>query len=163
VELSWPLKRRFYPPLLLLDYLRNTTRFDPKKFSDPPTNSTSTPEETFHCFVSKVASLCDTDRRGSTVSACTVLQLPDRIQYVFASNNRNANQLGAVERGVESVLRMVHTLTFPQTDEGSLRGQILRAALTLGSDRVTGYLNSLFDRLEDCEAECARDSTNDGK
>lgn len=76
------LQRRFYEPLVLLLALTQACMHNQAlKTSDSLTEVLShSPDELFKDFVNKLCQICDNKPRGSTVTAISVLQYPDRVQ-----------------------------------------------------------------------------------
>lgn len=164
VELDAKLKRQFYPILLLLRGLDvvTTQEHHRSRHADPVPDSLQTLEDVFHAFVCKVALLCCTEPSGHSVSACAVVQLSDRVQYVFASNNRKPQQLQTVASGVSSILSMLKD-DIPSSSEerDSLHQGIFLSALKLCHLRVRSYLRGLTEQLNSCLEACKRDSTSE--
>lgn len=130
----------------------------------PLAEASTSLEPLFQAFVSKIAFLCCTEPGSSTISACTVLQLPDRVQYVFGFNQRNRSQLETVQLGITKILWLFGTRSGQnkKTDD-QIRTEALRASLELSECRVGSYLKALNDSLQHCLLACTRDATGDGK
>lgn len=76
------LQRRFYEPLILLLALTQSCIHNPApRAPDSLTETLShSPEELFKDFVNKLCQICDSKHGGTTVTAISVLQYPDRVQ-----------------------------------------------------------------------------------
>ncbi|KAH7261648.1 hypothetical protein BKA59DRAFT_503 [Fusarium tricinctum] len=161
VPLEPALIRRFYIPLLLLVCLPAMCPF--RRVSECPLSEASTSlQPLFQAFVSKIAFLCCTEPGSSTISACTVLQLPDRVQYVFGFNQRNRSQLETVQLGITKILWLFGTRSGQdkKTDD-QIRTEALSASLEVSECRVGSYLKALTDSLQHCLLACMRDATGD--
>jgi hypothetical protein len=164
VDLPANLKRRFYPPLLLLDYLVQTKQYARRRADDPSLDQTSTPEEIFDRFVCRVASLCHTEPCGDAVSACAVLKRADtgNVLYLFAFNSRDAKQLDAIRLGITSILKMLCPPLPPSSGHReALHRRILREALSFNTERIRNYLKHFQEQLGECIAACRRENTDD--
>lgn len=76
------LQRRFYEPLVLLLALTQACKYNnaprpPDSLAEVLSHS---PDELFKDFVNKLCQICDNKPHGSTVTAISVLQYPDRMQ-----------------------------------------------------------------------------------
>lgn len=158
------LKRQFYPPLLFLDYLVETQEYERRSsfYSDPPLDWICSSKQIFHDFVSKIAFLCQTDIGGDAVSACMILQLPEKARYVFATNGREEEQLLGIQHGIELILGMLRDLP-PRgsREQAAVEARILRAGLSLCASRLNSYLNRLSKELTKCRTECIKDNAAD--
>lgn len=76
------LQRRFYEPLVLLFAVTEACKHNhAPKIPDSLTEVLShSPEELFKDFINKLCQVCDNKHGGSTVTAISVLQYPDRVQ-----------------------------------------------------------------------------------
>lgn len=123
------------------------------------------PEGLFRSFVSKLSLICDSRRHGYTVTACTVLQRPDDVLYVFASNRRTSPvELEMVQGYIHAVLRCLGTLseTGDKKQRALVLDDILKQILIFNRDRVSNYLARLKSCLEICIELCDNDSTPQG-
>ena len=105
-----------------------------------------------------------TERGGASVSACTVLQLPDRVQFAFAFNERTARELGLIRDRISYILGMLrHPLPDVESDEAAtLHRNMLAKVLSLNHGRVKGYLLSLKTHVAMCIAACGHGSNREG-
>src|SRR4051812_41755011 len=88
------LANRFYEPIILLVGLNMSwTDHLNSKAPDLLSDKAQSPKDAFQCFVNKLGQLCDSERHGKTVTAFVVLKFPDSIQYRFASNQREEEDL----------------------------------------------------------------------
>ena len=164
VDLIPKLKRQFYYPLLLLTAVNKSPEMERRGHvgTIPPVGRGSS--EIFHNFVNRVALLCQTDSGGDAVSACTILQSPRKVVYVFTSNSQEDSQLEFVAKEVTAILKMIPLQhETDDADAPALRHGILQAILALVKNRVERYLNKLVEHLEGCIASCQRKRYNQGK
>jgi hypothetical protein len=116
-------------------------------------------EYDFHRFVNKLGQLCDREPRGNTVTAFVVLKFPDHIQYRFASNQQEEEQLRCAQGFINDVLE---TLGRAEEDELKERTSlILRKSLSFTRPRIEAYIKSLKDNSALCVAACLREGTED--
>jgi hypothetical protein len=122
-------------------------------------NAVQSPERAFHCFVNKLGQLCDSERGGNTVTAFVVLQFPDRIQYRFASNQQESEDLIRAQTFTTYVLQ-----TLGRADGDELQGMtshILRKSLSFTKPRVEVYVKALKKQAASCISACAREDTDE--
>ncbi|KAF4949399.1 hypothetical protein FSARC_13489 [Fusarium sarcochroum] len=133
-----------------------------RRIAEGPTFDASTGlRPLFQAFVSKLAFLCCTTPGPPTISACAVLQLPDRVQYVFGFNQRNESQLLEIQIGIARILRLFTPSSGQRTrTDDQIRSEALRASLELSELRVRSYLKALGDHLRDCLSACRREATH---
>lgn len=165
VNLTPGLKRQFYPTLLLLRGLEviTTQQHKRRKHLDSTPDLTQTLEDEFQSFVCKLAFLCCTEPQSGSVSACTVLQLPDKIQYIFASNDRKPRQLEVVRCGVSAILNMLRgDIPSSLQDRAILHRRLLQAILKLSHLKLRSYLRGLIEQLKSCLEACKRESMTEG-
>ena len=160
------MKRQFYPPLVLLFCLNNIVGHQRPRPEDTfiELSPGQGPEKTIQAFVSKLALVCSTEPGGDSVSACTVLQLPDRLQYVFASNKRSKLELERIGNGIRSILlKLQNGVPRAEEQRASLYFTILHEVLSLCEPRVRSYLRCLRDELEECIKPCHHKDTEQCK
>ncbi|KAF6814674.1 hypothetical protein CSOJ01_03897 [Colletotrichum sojae] len=160
---------RFYESLVLLTSLREVhhrngqTRAPSDAERPEPSEN---PSRTFECFVNKLAQVCDSRRGGDTVTSLAILRHPDRLQYVFASNQRNAKDIEKTSEFVYSLLYYVGSRgpqpESPGGDESStIFRHLLRNILNFNSKRIRCYAKGLAKHLGNCIADCERDDSSD--
>jgi hypothetical protein len=133
---------------------------------DQPLPSTSSPEDVFRDFLSKIAFLCWSEINAAAISACAVLQACDgTVEYVFAFNNRSSSELSQLETNIRSILQMLHHFSDEEskTFSDERKREILRLVLKCNVNRVRGYLRAIEGHLTDCIADCDREDTAEGK
>ncbi|KAH8880810.1 hypothetical protein GQ53DRAFT_889572, partial [Thozetella sp. PMI_491] len=116
----------------------------------------------FHHFVSRLGQICDARPGGHTVTAFTVIQRVDKIQYVFGSNRRKHAELESVKGFVGSILKTLHGAFMCENDEESeeMTDNLLRDVLLFNRDRVKRYLKGLNEALVACIDLCRKDNTS---
>lgn len=161
-EVDPNLKRWFYPIIVLLACLPRTGElpYKARRDIDQPPSPTSSPEQIFHDFVSKLAFLCWTDVSPATISACVVLACPDdTVEYAFTFNSRKRSELIQLEDKIKSILVMFHGS--PSSDER--KKEILHKVLSVCAGRVRGYLRACEGHLDGCIQACFSDDSPDGE
>ncbi|KAH9206063.1 hypothetical protein DL95DRAFT_233344, partial [Leptodontidium sp. 2 PMI_412] len=151
---------RFYEPILLLAALNVTSpNHQTPKAPDLSQGVAQSPELDFHCFVNKLALLCDSDRGGNTVTAVVVLQYPDRIQYRFASNRRKEADLIHTQSFLKNILETLGATDV--SDLTLLSSHILREVISFTRSRIGSYAKSLEEQTPLCISDCQRDDSQD--
>ncbi|KAH7407649.1 hypothetical protein BKA64DRAFT_706060 [Cadophora sp. MPI-SDFR-AT-0126] len=153
---------RFYEPILLLAALNLTSPdHQTPKAPDLSQGVAQSPELDFHCFVNKLALLCDSDRNGNTVTAVVVLQYPDHIQYRFASNQRKDADLSQTQSFLENILETLGATDV--SDLPMLSSHILRKVISFTRPRIGSYVKSLKEQTALCINDCQRDDSQESK
>lgn len=150
---------RFYEPIVLLDALNATYKRKPYNDPDPSSDTTQSPERTFQCFVNKLAQLCDSDKGGETVTAFTVLQHPDHIEYRFASNQRDTEDFIRAQNFTTSILHILGSME--GREKQSVISNILQTSLSFSRPRVTVYVRLLRVQAEICISACKVENTTE--
>jgi hypothetical protein len=162
VQISYKLANRFYGPIVLLSALNAACIHNRlAKFLDLSSEAAQSPERAFHDFVNKLAQLCDTERGGKTVTALTVLQYPDHIQYRFTVNNREVVELDRTQKFITSTLSSLAKAE--RHDVHSITSNILRASLSFARSRVEAYVNALKKEIVSCISASRREDTDECK
>ncbi|KAL7783624.1 hypothetical protein V8C37DRAFT_396943 [Trichoderma ceciliae] len=162
IPLRGKFSRRFYEPILLEVALRGIR---PQAFSAIPhepntmNDSTDNAEQTFKCFVNRLAQVCDNLRgnNGSTVTSIAVLEEPEGVHYIIGSNNRKGSKLQEVELFVKQLLRIVAKSTAqPAESVAPVRREALWHVLKFDENRVGFYLANTANYLNKCIANYDR-------
>ena len=148
---------RFYEPIVLLDALNATCQKKPYNDPDPSSDPTRSPERTFQCFVNKLAQLCDNEKGGETVTAFTVLQHPDHIEYRFTSNQRDTDDFIRTQNFTTSILHILGNME--KREKQSVISDILRTSLSFSRSRVMVYVRLLKDQAVLCMSACKVENT----
>lgn len=149
--------------MILLKALHNSPGMEKRAHSGAAPLAQHEPGQIFHDFVNRVALLCQTQAGGDAVSACTVLEPPSGVDYVFTSNSQKDSQLRLVADEVTEILRMVSKGNDNDDDESlESRQKILLKILSLVRPRIKCYLNCLGEFIENCIADCQRQNRKKG-
>lgn len=154
---------RFYESVVLLTSLREAHHRTGQTRAPSDTESGESPSRTFECFVNKLAQVCDSRRGGDTVTSLAILRLPDKLLYVFASNQRSSKEIDRVSEFIYSLLYYVGTVgaqagSFGDEESSTMFRHLLRNILAFNSNRVKYYAKGLARRLGECIADCERDN-----
>ncbi|KAK8015066.1 hypothetical protein PG990_008362 [Apiospora arundinis] len=156
---------RFYEPLFLLEALNVAAR---------DTAIDGTPED-YTSYIYKLAHVCDNKKGGTTVTSFMALRGDDgadSVHYLFASNQRDDDELEETKAYVERLLKKFHS--YPQLPRGNLRltgsqrprgnpphDVLLRDVLQFNTPRLVPYMRNLNSRLQECLDRCANSSAED--
>lgn len=163
IPLRAKLARRFYEPILLEVALKkirpqqdfSATQHEPNTMRD----NIDSAEQTFKCFVNRLAQVCDNKRgeNGSTVSGIAVLEEPEGVHYIIGFNNRKASKLPDVKLFVEQLLGIVAKSTGqPASNESQVNRETLWHILKFDGNRVRFYLTNTIAYLEECISDYDR-------
>jgi hypothetical protein len=159
--------RRFYEVVVLLLALNKHYKgFAIKKGDDlPHSGGEGSDEDLFRNFVSRLGQICDSRPGGSTVTAFTILQHPDKIEYVFGSNRRTEVELETTKAYIRAVINSLRASSYSEDDQQreDCLSTLLRDILIFNRLRVQSYLNGLTTDLEACIAICGGESSFIGK
>lgn len=148
VTMKDDLRRRFYHAVVFLCAItracENNRRPVPHDLSWHPNDPL---DKTFKDFVNRLCQFCDVKRGGDTVTAATVLELKNGIQYRFACNRRNPTQLSKAR---DYVIDLLGTLRDATSTDADLRFRLLSKVLGFCRDRVQFYLRHLKDASRAC-------------
>ncbi|KAK7976523.1 hypothetical protein PG989_014986 [Apiospora arundinis] len=156
---------RFYEPLFLLEALNVAAR---------DTAIDGTPED-YTSYIYKLAHVCDNKKGGTTVTSFMALRGDDgadSVHYLFASNQRDENELKETKAYVERLLKRVSQLSSASQRQSPTQGQstaqrqsphdvLLREVLQFNTPRLVLYLKNLHSRLEECLGRCANRLTEE--
>ncbi|KAK2053950.1 hypothetical protein LY76DRAFT_523542 [Colletotrichum caudatum] len=150
---------RFYEPLILLKAL-NVEMKDPVEFVDSENEgSRRDAEKNFQAFVYKLAHVCDSvkGKQGGTITSVMLLELhfaeSDTVEYRFASNDRNYDEVEDTSNFVLSLLGQLRDAMFPN-DEPSVRARLLRHVLEFNRHRIASYLTAILGEVKSSLAKC---------
>ncbi|KAG8160240.1 hypothetical protein KVR01_009776 [Diaporthe batatas] len=144
------LQRRFYEPVVLLLALTQACmhNYAPRvaeSLAEVPSHS---PDELFKDFVNKLCQICDNRRGGDAVTAISVLQYPDRVQYRFASNQRSEKELLKVKSYLEGILETLKG--YSPSSSNLLMASVLRKIVAFNRLRLQGYIRYLYSQTQIC-------------
>ncbi|KAF0318587.1 hypothetical protein GQ607_014138 [Colletotrichum asianum] len=154
-------QRLFYESVVLEYALQQACRRGRQVFNEVQAvenDPLATDVQIFHCFVEKLAQVCDNERGGKMVTAFSVLKGPDGPEFVFGSNERNEDELTEVQEFAESLLTMVGSNPAGLATK-PLAKQVLWKILHFNLPRVQEYLGKLVRYLDECIADCVRRGT----
>lgn len=162
VPIGPKLLRRFYEPILflctLIEMIKGERGPEP---ADPRPDFSLSAEQAFHCYVYKLAQVCDNERGGTTVTSFAVLQEPGRILYVFGSNQRDTQPLEDVKVFVTSILTDLKGLVNTPGEHIAKLSKIRRDVLKFNKPRLGYYIECFARALGACLDICADDDTGD--
>jgi hypothetical protein len=155
------LSKSFAPALVLLKSLNHIRgRADRTEAGSPPPSHHQTLEQKFHVFVNKLSQICDYELNGKSVTACVVLQEPDRVLYLLASNDRKTRELEDMRAKLMSILTILRENIIADAadrkSDDDLSDRLLRLVLAYHKRRVDSYLLTLSKALIDCADACKR-------
>jgi hypothetical protein len=136
------------------------TAWEDRQTSKPPDLSSDvgqSSERAFHCFVNKLSQLCDSERRGKTVTAFVVLEFPDRIQYRFASNQRDNKALNRTHEFLTDVLSALGEVN--KCNFREKMSHILQKSLSFARPRLEEYVKALKKYTRLCISSCEEEGT----
>lgn len=158
--------RRFYELIVLLQALNKAYKDSAnRKAVDLARGTEQEPDEMFRNFVSKLSQICDARPGGFTVTSFAVLQFPDKVQYVFGSNQRSTVELETVKAYISSILSSLRDIsTSGENEEGeAFLAPLLRDILIFNHGRIKNYISKLVRALETCIAICGSEVTRGGQ
>ena len=122
-------------------------------------------ERLFHNFVSRLGQICDSRPGGYTVTAFVVLEHPDKVEYIFASNRRKKVELETTRAYIHAVLTSLRESSSCEDDDQreEYLSNLLRDVLMFNRERIRCYLNGLMAALEACIAICQTESSSTGE
>ncbi|KAL7920381.1 hypothetical protein ACQKWADRAFT_298857 [Trichoderma austrokoningii] len=156
IPLRFKFSRRFYEPILLEAVLKkirptgfSATQHEPNTMND----NADSAEQTFKCFVNRLAQVCDNIRGsyGATVTGIAVLEEPEGIHYIVGGNNRKKSELKNVEDFVKQLLKMMSKSKKKPTNTAfPIQREALWHILRFNKQRIKYYLAGAVKHLEEC-------------
>lgn len=149
-------RRRFYEAIVFLHAVTQAWQRNRQAVSHdatrPPQNSSL--ESIFKDFVNRLSEFCDIKLGGDFVTAFTVLDREDRIEYRFACNRANRKQLGRMATFVTELLHMLREEDGEPLDDdyGHHHQALLEKVLTHCRVRIHTYLRALKTACRECLA-----------
>ncbi|TDZ16498.1 hypothetical protein Cob_v010677 [Colletotrichum orbiculare MAFF 240422] len=151
-------QRLLYEPIVLEYALQMACRGGRRVFNELPAvenDSLATQAQAFHCFVDKLAQVCDNERGGDTVTACAILKTPQGPEFILASNGRDEDKLQEVKEFAESLLDFASSNPLGLSQKPLVK-QVLWRILRFNLPRVAVYLDKVAEHLDACIADCER-------
>ena len=100
-------------------------------------------------FLCKLASFCDTQKGGNTMSAVVCLRGADGPEYLFTSNCRNESELEQIKSKLSELLEYVFENP-KDLEEKALRKQVLWKILEPSFNKVSFYIRALAQSVDEC-------------
>lgn len=116
-------------------------------------------------FINKVAQVYDNRPFGSTITSLAIIQKPDKVQYIFASNQRSSEDAQSAVTTIQTLLDKMGSQNRVDVgdDDGSpVFRELLRDILLFHKQRVTLYKSRLNERLNQCIEELKARSLDAG-
>ncbi|KXX75020.1 hypothetical protein MMYC01_209159 [Madurella mycetomatis] len=173
IPLAPSRRKRFYEPVILLDSLRAVYRKE-NKVTEPDLEATAgkSPKQIFFCFVNKLGQICDNQPSqplGKTVTSFVLLD-SGTIEYRFASNQRDGQELNKVKKYIVDILNILGGVDDEVVNDKTLMApifsNILRMVLAFNRPRIEKYIGALCDqnnRLMHCIDTSAEEGLGIGK
>ncbi|ROW17162.1 hypothetical protein VPNG_01319 [Cytospora leucostoma] len=151
------VQRRFYHAVVFLFGVTKACEINrqPVPF-DLSWHQNDSSETLFKELINKLCQFCDVRHGGESVTAGTVLRLQGRIQYCFACNKKDPDELERNRIFVTDLLGNLRNVTTASTD---LRTRLLAKVLDFCGDRVRYYLSSLRHASKVCMETNPADAT----
>lgn len=156
IPLRSKFSRRFYEPILLEAALKETrppvfsaTQHEPNTMND----NADSAEQSFKCFVNRLAQVCDNIRggNGATITSIAVLEEPEGIHYIVGANNRKLTELKNVEDYVKQLLKIFSKpIEQPTNTTLPVGREALWHILRFNKQRINYYLTGAVNHLEEC-------------
>ena len=158
------LRRRLYCTIILFDVLKDTAGEMKTPGSFEASESDEEPrEKTFRRFVDKLCEICDSRKRGDTITSAAVLKEPSGVVYVIASNRRTAAELAQVQEFVTLVLTMVRDISSLDGAEfDAKKEELLGRIISFNIDRLRQATKSIHEHSIKCLAALEVDFSNEG-
>ncbi|ROW03746.1 hypothetical protein VMCG_05375 [Cytospora schulzeri] len=150
VNLMKKIRNRFYEPIILLYALTQFCMHNNalKILEQAPDVALQTSEQLFHDFMNKLAQICDNDRGGRTVTAAVALQYSDCVEYRFASNQRDEDELQNLKAFIEGILNSLKTLT--AENSAMVRVRLLQRIVIFNRPRLQIYVREIRTQSQKC-------------
>lgn len=103
-------------------------------------------------FLSKLAQVCDSQRRGKTATALVCLDGQYGREYILASNLRNINQMQQTREFLSELLQSTAKDSQFLAKKTLQRG-VLRRIIAFNTPRLVAYLQVLVAELGNCLGE----------
>jgi hypothetical protein len=153
------LWRRFYEAVVLTWALTQGYRIQGRLHGDIEPDGSQGAEREFHYFVNKLAMVCDSKKHGETVTSFVILQKPDQVVYMFASNSRTDAELAATKNFIEGLIGKVGRATLSSAAEKKASQKaVLQDIILFNEPRLTYYVQSFAAAAERCIGAYDRDS-----
>lgn len=130
----------------------------------------SMPEDLYHAYINKLASLLDSERGGKTVTSLVVQKGDSGVEYIFTSNARRSRELSDAENFLSVLLhilkddkRRAFGPAASKNASTALKRRLLDHAVMFNIRRIMLYLKTLAGAISDCIEDLAKRQENTGK
>jgi len=156
-----------YGSIHFIDILNRNLPSNPGPSPDPDAAARRNPQEIFHCFVNKLAHICDVKQGGDAVTAIAVLQ-PGGIEYRLSSNNRTHTSFEKVKKYLANDILGALGKTSDEAinsnaQEENLRAAILLKVIAFNRWRIHSYIKTLAEHIGSCISDCDGEATPTGE
>ncbi|KAF4995884.1 hypothetical protein FGRMN_4841 [Fusarium graminum] len=152
-------KRRLYESIVMYKALTDFTHEKGALRSAEATPRALNDQQMYHLYVNKLASICDSERGGRTVTSITILEEEDNFVYVFGCNQVSSRDLDGTKEFITTILKKLsgaHNLG-PEEKRG-VEKDVLKIILAFNSPRISCYLNALKKNVAECLEYCGHQS-----
>ncbi|KAM7215326.1 hypothetical protein V8F06_009283 [Rhypophila decipiens] len=105
-------------------------------------------EKASDCYLNKLAYLCSNTPGSGDITGISLLRDPEKIFYVFGSNNRTSRELDEAVQFIRSLFRVLNVdNTLLDTQQKQITNYLMTEILFFHRDRVKVYLNMLGKEL----------------
>ncbi|KAM0217830.1 hypothetical protein ACHAPQ_011806 [Fusarium lateritium] len=148
-------KRRLYEPIIiykaLTDFTHEEGALRRAEVPERPIND----EQKYHCFLNKLASICDRTKGGKTVTSIAILDGDDKFTYVFGCNQVTTRDLHETRDFLTALLKKLSgTHKLGQEEKFSVERDVLKMILGFNSPRIGCYLGELKKSIDECLEDC---------
>ncbi|KAM7203003.1 hypothetical protein V8F20_004250 [Naviculisporaceae sp. PSN 640] len=173
---SKPLNK-FYEPVILLVALMDAVSPNSSSLamiSNPASTSQQTDFQVFKAFVNKLSHICSSAKGRETVTSFVILQddkatesaKNSRVHYWFAMNEQSLEQLADTKTYVESLLcKIGRAPAIRDSPEGweATKRDIFRDVLVFNRPRITTYLRTIRERVDNCLKRLKTENTDESR
>ncbi|KAL4730723.1 hypothetical protein ACLX1H_002761 [Fusarium chlamydosporum] len=155
VSLKPKQKRRLYEPIILYKALAEITHEERALRQADVPDKPVTEEQKYHRFLHSIASVCDREKRGKTVTSVTILDGEDKFTYVFGCNQVFDEDLYETRDFLISLINGLSGFHLLSSPKKALVGyEIFEMILVFNSPRINCYLDDLKDNIAQCRLHC---------
>lgn len=118
-------------------------------------NNPLTEEQEYHRFLDSLASVCDREKGGKTVTSVAILDGEDQFTYLFACNLVFDSDLDDTRDFLATLIgRLSGFHLLENMAKGPARDGILEMILAFNSPRIGCYLGALRKNIAECLLFC---------
>lgn len=163
VSLKPKQKRRLYEPIILYKALAEITHEERALRQADVPDKPVTEEQKYHRFLHSIASVCDREKRGKTVTSVTILDGEDKFTYVFGCNQVFDKDLYVTRDFLTSLIRGLSGFHLLSGNRKALVGyEIFEMILAFNSPRIKCYVDALKKNIAQCLSFCQDVGTQTG-